>query len=94
MRNQLGINLSRSWALSFLQRGMLPLVVGIVILSWLFTGLTVLDINQRGVYERFGRPAAVLKPGLHVHLPWPFGALRVVETGVVHQLPIEFVLAG
>ena len=92
VRNQLGINLSRSWALAFLRRGLLPLAIGVAVASWLFTGVTALGINQRGIYERFGKPVAVLDSGLHIHLPWPFGTLRVVETGVVHQLPIEFLL--
>jgi regulator of protease activity HflC (stomatin/prohibitin superfamily) len=92
IRRQLGINLSRSWALAFVRKGALPLGAGIVVACWLFTGVTTLGINQRGVYERFGVPVAVLGPGLHIHFPWPFGVLRSVETGVVHQLPIEFVL--
>ena len=92
VRRQLGINLSRSWALAFVQRGALPLAAGIAVACWLFTGVTTLGINQRGVYERFGVPVAVLGPGLHIHFPWPLGVLRPVETGVVHQLPIEFVL--
>src|SRR4029077_15842389 len=45
-----------------------------------------------GVYERFGVPVAVFGPGLHVHLPWPLGLIRPVEVGVIHQLPIEFLL--
>ena len=92
VRKQWGINLSRSWALAFIQRGVLPLLTGIVLVSWLFSGVTALGINQRGVYERFGVPADTFGPGLHFHLPWPFGTLRIVETGVVHELPIEFVL--
>jgi regulator of protease activity HflC (stomatin/prohibitin superfamily) len=92
VRRQFGINLSRSWALAFVQRGALPLAAGIAVATWLFTGVTTLGIDQRGVYERFGVPVAVLGPGLHVHLPSPFGVLRSVEAGVVHQLPIEFVL--
>jgi regulator of protease activity HflC (stomatin/prohibitin superfamily) len=40
----------------------------------------------RGVYERFGRPVAVLGPGLHLGLPWPLGRVVAVENGVVHAL--------
>ena len=54
--------------------------------------MTALSVNQRGVYQRFGKPVAVFAPGLHVHLPWPLGIVRPVEIGVVHQLPIEFLL--
>ena len=94
VRRQLGIDLSRSWALAFLQRAVLPVLVGIGLLGWAVTGVTSLGISERGVYERFGMPVAVFGPGIHVHLPWPLGTIRLVEIGVVHLLPIEFVLPG
>jgi len=94
VRRQLGIDLSRSWALAFIQRAALPVLLGIGLLGWVITGVTALGISERGIYERFGVPVAVFGPGIHVHLPWPLGAIRPVEIGVVHLLPIEFVLPG
>ena len=94
VRRQLGIDLSRSWALGFIQKAALPVLVGIGLLAWGLTGVTALRIDQRGIYERFGVPVAVFGPGLHVHLPWPLGAIRPTELGVVHLLPIEFLLPG
>jgi regulator of protease activity HflC (stomatin/prohibitin superfamily) len=94
VRRQLGIDLSRSWALAFIQRAALPVLLGIGLLGWAVTGVTALGITERGIYERFGVPVAVFGPGLHVHLPWPLGTIRPVEIGVVHLLPIEFVLPG
>ncbi|MGA2565027.1 MAG: hypothetical protein ABSF96_15875, partial [Steroidobacteraceae bacterium] len=94
VRRQLGIDLSRSWALAFIQRAVLPVLVGIGLLGWAVTGVSALGINERGIYERFGVPVAVFGPGVHVHLPWPLGTIRLVEIGVVHLLPIEFVLPG
>jgi regulator of protease activity HflC (stomatin/prohibitin superfamily) len=90
MQQQFGIDLSRSWALAFLLRVSLPVAVGLVVFGWLLTGLTSLAIDQRAVYERFGVPVAIEGPGLHVHLPWPFGVMRKVELGVVHEIPIVF----
>jgi len=92
VRRQFGIDLSRSWALAFIQKAALPIFVGIGVFAWLVSGITALGVNQRGVYERFGVPVAVFSPGLRFHLPWPLGVVRTVETGVVHQLPIEFLL--
>jgi regulator of protease activity HflC (stomatin/prohibitin superfamily) len=92
VRRQLGIDLSRSWALAFVQKAALPIFVGIGVFAWCVTGITSLSVSQRGVYERFGVPVAVFGPGLHVHLPWPLGLIRPVEVGVIHQLPIEFLL--
>jgi regulator of protease activity HflC (stomatin/prohibitin superfamily) len=88
VRQQLGIDLSRSWALAFIRRASLPIVVGLGLMAWGITGITALGLNQRAVYERFGSPVAVFGPGLHIHLPWPMGVMREVELGVVHDIPI------
>jgi regulator of protease activity HflC (stomatin/prohibitin superfamily) len=90
MRREFGIDLSRSWAFAFVLRAAVPLGIGFVVIGWLLTGLTVLGIDQRGVYERFGVPVSVQGPGLHMHMPWPFGVVRKVELGVVHEIPIVF----
>jgi regulator of protease activity HflC (stomatin/prohibitin superfamily) len=86
--------LSRSWALGFVRRAALPIVGGLLVFSWLLTGLTALPMDERAVYEAFGVPVSVLGPGLHLHLPWPFGVLRNVELGVVREIPIVFPSAG
>jgi len=82
------LDFSRSWALAFLSKALLPAVFGTGLLCWGLTGLKLIDLGQRGVYERFGAPVAVLGPGLHVLLPWPFGRLRPVEYGAIHSVAI------
>jgi regulator of protease activity HflC (stomatin/prohibitin superfamily) len=88
VRQQFGIDLSRSWALAFVQRALLPIALVMGLLAWGVTGITALGINERAVYERFGMPVEVLGPGLHLHLPWPMGVMRGVELGVIHDIPI------
>ena len=88
VRQQFGIDLSRSWALAFVQRALLPVTLVMGILAWCVTGITALGLNERAVYERFGEPVAVFGPGLHLHLPWPMGVMRYVELGVIHDIPI------
>jgi regulator of protease activity HflC (stomatin/prohibitin superfamily) len=90
VKRQLGIDLSRSWALAFVRRAALPVGLGMAVIAWCLTGVTALGLDERAVYERFGAPAAILGPGLHIHLPWPLGVLRPVELGVVHELPLIF----
>ena len=85
---QWGIDLSRSWALGFAGRALGPMAVLMVLLAWGLTGLVALPLDQRAVYERLGRPVAVLGPGLHMLLPWPFGICRRVELGVMHELTL------
>jgi regulator of protease activity HflC (stomatin/prohibitin superfamily) len=94
VRKQIGIDLSRSWALAFIRRASMPIVVGLALMAWGVTGITALGLNQRAVYERFGSPVAVLGPGLHVHLPWPMGVMHGLELGVVHDIPIAISPTG
>lgn len=88
--SQFGIDLGRSWALGFIRRAALPALLILAVFSWLLTGVSALGLGERAVYEAFGKPAAVLQPGLHLHLPWPFGMLRSVEFGQVREVPIAF----
>ncbi len=90
MSSQFGIDLGRSWALGYIRRALLPMLGALVAASWLLTGVTTLGPRERAVYEAFGTPLSVSHPGLHVYLPWPFGRLRPVEYGVVHEIPIAF----
>jgi regulator of protease activity HflC (stomatin/prohibitin superfamily) len=85
---QWGIDLSRSWALGFVGRALLPIGLLLALLTWGLTGLVALPLDQRAVYEQFGRPIAVLGPGLHLVLPWPLGVARRVELGVLHELTL------
>jgi regulator of protease activity HflC (stomatin/prohibitin superfamily) len=94
VRRQFGIDLARSWALGFIRRATVPLLLGMVLLSWLLTGVTALGLSERAVYEAFGQPQGVLHSGLHLHWPWPFGILRPVEYGMVREIPIEFAEDG
>lgn len=88
IRTHLGLDFARSWALSYLSKAAGPALVGTLLLCWALSGVKLLDGNQRGVYERFGAPVAVLGPGFHVLLPWPLGRMRPVEYGVTHTIAV------
>lgn len=88
IRTHLGLDFSRSWALRYARTAALPMTAGLALVAWGLTGATLLDLDQRGIYERFGAPAAVWAPGAHLGLPWPFGRVRRVELGVVHSLAL------
>jgi regulator of protease activity HflC (stomatin/prohibitin superfamily) len=85
---QLGIDLSRSWALSFAGRALAPVGLALTLLAWGLTGLVSLPLDQRAVYQRFGRPVEVLGPGLHLRLPWPFGVTKRLDQGVLRELTL------
>jgi regulator of protease activity HflC (stomatin/prohibitin superfamily) len=88
LRSHLGLDFARSWALSFLSAAILPAIGGTLLLCWGLSGLKLIDLGQRGIYERFGAPIAVLGPGLHLLLPWPLGRLRPVEFGAIHSVAV------
>jgi regulator of protease activity HflC (stomatin/prohibitin superfamily) len=88
LRTHFGLDFARSWALSFLSAALLPAIVATAFLCWGLSGLKLIDLGQRGIYERFGAPVAVLGPGLHLLLPWPLGRLRPVEYGTIHSVAI------
>jgi regulator of protease activity HflC (stomatin/prohibitin superfamily) len=88
MRAQFGIDITRSWAVAYARAAAMPVALALLAFTWGLSGVTRIDLNQRGSYERFGAPVAMLRPGLHLILPWPFGRIRLVEYGVVHALPV------
>jgi regulator of protease activity HflC (stomatin/prohibitin superfamily) len=94
IQHQFGIDLSRSWAMAFIRRAIVPIVFGMAMTAWGVTGITALALNERAAYERFGSPIAILGPGLHFHLPWPLGVMRRVEFGVIHDIPVAFLPLG
>lgn len=88
LKTHFGLDFARSWALSFLSAAILPALFGTALLCWGLSGLKLIDLSHRGVYERFGAPVAVYGPGLHLLMPWPFGRLRLVEYGAIHSVAI------
>lgn len=88
IRTHLGLDFSRSWALRYARTAALPMATCLALVAWGLTGVALLDLDQRGIYERFGAPVAVWAPGAHLGLPWPFGRVRRVELGIVHAVAL------
>ncbi len=94
IRTHLGLDFSRSWALRYARAAALPMAACLGLAAWGLSGATLLGLDQRGIYERLGAPAAVWPPGAHLGLPWPFGRVRRVELGVVHSVALGGALGG
>jgi regulator of protease activity HflC (stomatin/prohibitin superfamily) len=94
IRTHLGLDFTRSWALAYLSAAALPAVLATTLLVWGLSGLKLIDLGERGVYERFGAPVSVLGPGLHLLLPWPLGRLRPVEYDTIHTVAVGVDKAG
>jgi regulator of protease activity HflC (stomatin/prohibitin superfamily) len=84
---QLGIDLRSTWALTVVSRSIVPLIIGLCLMGWLSTSLTVVDLQNQGLVERLGVPldGQPLQPGLHLHWPWPVDR--------VFQIPVQRVQA-
>jgi regulator of protease activity HflC (stomatin/prohibitin superfamily) len=78
---QLGIDLRSTWALAVVRRSIEPLVIGLCLMGWLATSLSVIGLQDEGLVERLGVPLATpLQSGLHLHWPWPID--RVIRIPV------------
>ena len=81
-----GIDLRQIWAFSYMRRAFWPVSAVVALVGWTLTGVHEMSLQERGIYERFGKPVEVFGPGLHIGLPWPLGRVLSVENGVVHEL--------
>jgi membrane protease subunit HflK len=64
-------------------RGTAVLVlVAVIVTVWLASGYYQIDMNDRGVVQRFGRLVAVDQPGHGWHWPWPIETMKKVPLNV------------
>ncbi len=89
VRQHLGIDFARSWALAYVRAATPHVALLLLLLCWGLSGVVLVGLDQRAVYERFGAPVAVLHPGLHAILPWPMGRVRRLEFGTVHEIALS-----
>ena len=87
---QLGIDLRSTWALTVVRRTLEPLVIGLCLLAWLSTSLTVVGVDEQGLVERLGVSVAgyPLSPGMHLHWPWPVDRVFRVPVKRVQALAV------
>ena len=87
---QFGIDLRSTWALTVVRRSLEPLVIGLCLLAWLSTSLTVVGVDEQGLVERLGVPVGgdPLTPGLHLHWPWPMDRVFRIPVKQVQALAV------
>lgn len=52
---------------------------GALLLLWAASGIYTVGAGQAGVVQTLGAYTRTSGPGLHVHVPWPFESVRVVD---------------
>jgi regulator of protease activity HflC (stomatin/prohibitin superfamily) len=89
-QHELGIDLRSTWALAVVRRFARPLVLGLCVLGWLSTSMTIINANEVGLVERFGASleAPPLLPGIHVHWPWPVDRIQRISTSRIRTVPV------
>ena len=87
---QLGIDLRSTWALTIVRRSLEPLVIGLCLLGWLSTCISVVRVQEVGLVERLGVPfeGQPLEPGLHLHWPWPVDQVIRIPVKIVQTLQV------
>lgn len=79
---RLGLNVRSSYVVASLRRA-LPLVgAAVFAMLWLSTSMVMIGTEETGVLTRFGQRIRLspLGPGLHLKLPFPIDAVRVVAS--------------
>ncbi|MGR7464113.1 protease modulator HflK [Klebsiella aerogenes] len=89
IQRHFGVDIGKIQAFTLMGQIFFPVLFGAAFIGWLISGIHEVSLQQRGVYERFGRPVEVLAPGLHVGLPWPFGHVVAVDYGAIHELTLS-----
>ncbi|PID71691.1 MAG: hypothetical protein CSB34_05810 [Desulfobulbus propionicus] len=90
LQDQFGIDISQSWAVQFIRRSSMWLLMIFAIATWLLSAITTLRVEERGIYQRMGHVSKeLMEPGLHVHLPWPFGSVRRLSYGKIEGVRLN-----
>lgn len=89
-QQRLGIDLRSTWALSVIRGSLEPLVLGLCLVAWLSTSLSVVGLEEQGLVERLGIPVGgePLLAGLHVHWPWPIDKVFRIPVRRVQVLEV------
>lgn len=69
-----------------LPKSIIGLVAAALVGLWLFTGLYVVDEQERGVILRFGEYSRTATPGVGWRAPWPFETIEAINVTQVRQI--------
>ena len=91
LEQRFGVNFRASWAITFVRRVAGPMLVMLIVFSWLVTAFQVVEPHQFAVEERLGLTSREpLAPGLHITWPWPFAQVRRFPVKTVSSMQIGF----
>ncbi len=93
---QFGFQVSEVWFYRFLERTVVPFAIVMAAALWLQTCLIVVNTEENGIRERFGRVVSrePLTPGLHFKLPAPLARIYKFPVERVQEIPIGYIPEG
>lgn len=85
--NEFFKRLRARWGNGKQRSGLILLVAAFLVLCWLLAGFYTVNDGEYGLVTRLGAYSHTDKPGLNWHLPPPFEHVKMVNVGVVRQVP-------
>jgi len=74
----------------FMQYGGAGLLIGLVLVLWVFSGFYIVNEGQRGVVLRFGKHIETTQAGLRWHLPYPVESVETVNLSQVRTVEVGY----
>lgn len=90
---QFGFKVSDTWFYHYLEQTVSGFALFWLGILWLSSCLVVIEPQEQGLRERFGRPTdgPVLEPGLHFKAPWPMDAILTFKARELQNFTVGVV---
>ncbi|MCP4100214.1 MAG: hypothetical protein GY750_02110 [Lentisphaerae bacterium] len=87
---QFGFKVSGTWVYRFVEKALFPMLIVWLLILWGFTCIKEIGPNEVGVEEHFGKIVSkeLLKPGVYVTLPYPFGKIARFSCSKIHRVTV------
>lgn len=79
---QFGFKVSETWVYKFFRQALPLLIFAQILAIELSTCIVVIEVGEKGLWERFGKPvgSGIVEPGIHFKLPFPIDTIRRFRT--------------
>ena len=86
-----GITLRSLWSIKYIREITPTIIFMIGLLLWISTCIIQVETNQQAAIYRIGNlQERILKPGLHLTLPYPFDKVEIYDTETVKKTTIGY----
>ncbi len=92
LENNTGMTLRSLWSIKYI-KSLVPITaLAFCLVLWGSTCFVKIDTFQEGMLYRFGKasPQSVLKPGLHLKMPWPIDRVQAYEVSRVQKFKVGY----